>query len=234
MTRVDLGFGGVVRALIAGIALTGCSDDDPSGRTRSSVSIGIESIAALDLDPSTFADVIGGGSAEVELSVFDLGALDVRSGRLVVCDAFAPDGDPLDVEIAPGRYPMRVAVARRNDDERIAFARLCIGDGPVTRWEEATPHDIDSGTGAFIDVDVAGALSKALRSDAAIASRIMDGLKESYRPTRDWCAMTTPKGNAIVFSAGYGDGRYRSYLGYDDAGALAAIVTDFDVIDFDP
>lgn len=39
-------------------------------------------------------------------------------------------------------------------------------------------------------------------------------------------------GNIIMFTSGWGDGFYASWFGYDAQGHVAALVTDFTVVDW--
>lgn len=82
------------------------------------------------------------------MEVRDAGILHLATGRLVVCDPFwAPDSlAPFSVEVAPGRYPVTLSIARVDqpiDPEvpspvlSVAAAKLTVVDQPVAGWELA-------------------------------------------------------------------------------------------------
>ncbi|GEM_PF-2788441 len=57
--------------------------------------------------------------------------------------------------------------------------------------------------------------------------------KPVYIHTREWAdfQLEDETGlNVVYFTSGFGDGLYPSYWGYDGAGDLACLVTDFEVL----
>jgi hypothetical protein len=84
---------------------------------------------------------------------------------------------------------------------------------------------VDSGTSAFAEVAaVKAALSEA--GSEALMKRLDVGEVDTYA-----AACTTVEGAAIcAFSSGMGDGVYDSWWGFDESGAPAALVLDFDLL----
>jgi hypothetical protein len=176
-----------------------------------------------------------------------LGALEVTSGRIAAFDPLVEDApEPFVTAFPKGAFAVELAVARIGDDERIAFARVVFSDRPVARWELALlkgqdPADlgpdeffgygVDSGTGAFMDAEAAKALAAGLRADDALSDRIVTRMDEVSRTT--WSAVLWDLGgrNAALFSSGWGDGFYASYVGYDAKGRVVRLLTDFGVAD---
>jgi hypothetical protein len=59
-------------------------------------------------------------------------------------------------------------------------------------------------------------------------------MHKTYEHTREWHNLKIPGGealNALLFSSGYGDGSYVTYLGVAEQGQPVTIVVDCDVAD---
>ncbi|MEV8215455.1 DUF4241 domain-containing protein [Leifsonia sp. NPDC077715] len=106
----------------------------------------------------------------VELSVVELGELNVASGRLGACDPFAYLQDQVVVPVPPGRYPVFVTVAdvsQAQDGSHMREAYLSVVlSGAEPASVEAAPKEsgrpgdgrfwgvgVDAGTVAFVDAD---------------------------------------------------------------------------------
>ncbi|WP_184717890.1 DUF4241 domain-containing protein [Caulobacter sp.] len=210
--------------------------------------------------PDVLKAAFGGGFvAEADgerypVRVVRLGELNLSSGRLMVADPFTLSGDEkaLDLAIPPGRYPVDLAVADTGKSgHRIALARLVLSDKPPVRWRiavtaeqdarslkgsEVFGYGVDAGTGAFIDGGALASL-KALPSDA------WEALGEQWQvrgeaqgpklgmPYQFALMETVGPGGIAMFSSGWGDGFYASWVGYDAQGRPTSVITDFGVID---
>lgn len=185
--------------------------------------------------------------------VSDLGELHVVSGKIAAGDIFGSlDSPALDVAVANGRYPVRLAVLQGSMGRgRVTFARVDLSSGPTVRWEMAYPeghrrdaenpdepwgYEVGSGLGAFYDPEAGKAVRAAIDADDAILDAWLEegqlrGLKEKGS---SGFRLVRPVGSAnfVAFDAGWGDGTYSSWLGFDSGGTLTAIVTDFDVLDW--
>jgi hypothetical protein len=186
-----------------------------------------------------------------------IGEVQISSGRVILADPFlmSTRDRPLTVSVPPGRYPVDLAVADTGDSgQRVALARLLISETPPVRWtlavtEEQDPatltgddifgYGVDAGTGAFVDAAV----------PAWLAGRYPPSDVDGYMAVfDDWQArgeaaapeLGIPYGFALVeslgpggaamFSSGWGDGHYASWVGYDSDERPVVIVTDFAVI----
>lgn len=174
------------------------------------------------------------------------GELVLTTGRVVACDPLtAPETEPFTVALAPGTYPVSLALAHFEDgDRRVAGALLAAGAGPVVRWElallpgddpaelgegEIYGYGVDSGTGCFMDAEAASLLSAA-EDDESLFDAIADALDSAYVETWSWANVVLDPAtglNVAAFSTGFGDGLYATYAGYDADGRLAALATDF-------
>ncbi|MFN8634348.1 MAG: DUF4241 domain-containing protein [Chloroflexota bacterium] len=182
------------------------------------------------------------------MRIVEVGRLVVTSGRVYAGDALIkPSGLTFSQRVPAGTYPVLLSVATlENRDQRVAFARLQLGPGQPVRWAMATSDDqnlatlaedeffgypVDSGTGSFMDGDVAhqlGAMSSA--EAAAFNERVVDEFLSHAVNTWHWADVTVNASNGanlVGFASGWGDGRYASYWGYDDQDQVVCLVTDF-------
>lgn len=193
-----------------------------------------------------------GGTATI--SVHRLGDLVVPTGAIVACDPLAfPDRPAFSRRVSPGSYPVEVSVARmRNGDERITCARLRLKEAEPVRWEIATiagqdraspkegeifGYPVDAGVGCFMDARTAGLLLKAcdrLKPHENYYDDVLAAEMEANdRPTWGYANHRpdpTRNDNALVFSSGWGDGYYASVWGFDSAGDVTCLLTDFSTL----
>ncbi|MFD1886050.1 DUF4241 domain-containing protein [Paenibacillus wenxiniae] len=138
-------------------------------------------------------------------------------------------------------------------DERVAFARIVFSDAPVATWEgaerefspEADPNNlyeqarwgfaVDSGTGSYLDARGYRWLSEQQELDnPELAQQLMDAWEtaamDNFRANRSWLMTELDTGdNMAIFSSGFGNGVYHSYIGYAADGSCAQLITDFNV-----
>jgi Protein of unknown function (DUF4241) len=177
--------------------------------------------------------------------------LELPTGRLVACDPFYDQlPEPFTRALPPGNYEVSITHADLGDHWRSAFAVLTVRDVPTVSWELLTvPSDrpvegrpyryigygVDSALGCFAD-DVAVRLhEKRFKTDEDYRE---DTLLVNQMEWDDWGELRPagPEGpNIIGFSTGGGDGRYATFAGLASDGTVAAVVTDFRIIDiFEP
>lgn len=188
-------------------------------------------------------------------SVVDAGQLVLPSGRVVACDP----GDfdlpsrclPLARSVAPGSYPVRLAVVAYPHHsgvtvERVACAMLWLSDAAPVRWEMALwpeqraadlepghffGYGVDTGLGCFVDATAV----ERMDGDAGeqlYFERLLPALERDDR-TLHGVALPLdgePAATLVAFSTGYGDGVYPSYWGFDAAGAACRLATDFQML----
>lgn len=187
-----------------------------------------------------------------------LGDVHLPTGRLATLDPLtfaAADIAPLAFTVAPGRYPVDLAVADTGSGGmRVALARILLSDAPVAEWRIAHTaagdpatlrgdaifgYDVDSGTGAFVDPATVAAIETALAGDAEYEGsqheRWVDA-GEAHAASLGipyGFALNTAfvPGDIAMFSTGWGDGTYASWVGYDAGGRPVQVVTDFAVIE---
>ncbi|HEX8177209.1 MAG TPA: DUF4241 domain-containing protein [Pyrinomonadaceae bacterium] len=207
-------------------------------------------------DGYSFRNMPNYGRPDVQdatISTHQIGELIVPSGEIIACDPLiGPDTRYyFKKTVTPGHYPVIVSVAnfQPSGESRFACAMLRISDKSPVRWEVASinepntnqtedriSYSVDAGTGCFMDLDAAQVLEE-LTTDAdefeSCCDRILAEMDKhsfgKYR-TAGWVNMRVSddiEGNIITFSSGWGDGGYASFWGYDAAGKLTSLVTDF-------
>jgi len=196
------------------------------------------------------------GVQDVTISLQQAGDLVLTSGELLPWDLLiVPDARySLKRTVTPGRYPVVLAVAnfRPSGDTRIACAKLQFGAKPPVRWEAALvkqsnpdasdrfSYGVDSGTGSFMDTDVARQVAKlgpggsgGQNTFEQFCNRVLAAMDEHRlggSTSGDWANVEVNHqtgANVIIFSSGWGDGDYASFWGYDESGNVVCLVTDF-------
>jgi hypothetical protein len=189
--------------------------------------------------------------------VVRIGEMEIASGRVLLVDPFlmSTDDKALALSVRPGRYPVDLAVADAGESgQRVALARLLLSPAPAVRWvmavtdeqdattlkgDEVFGYGVDAGVGAF--VDAAGPAWLATEyppSDHDRYATLQDDWQARGEAAGE--ALGIPygfalierlgRGDAAMFSSGWGDGHYASWVGYDSDDLPVVIVTDFAVI----
>lgn len=177
-----------------------------------------------------------------------LGTFRLPSGQLVACDPFwCEDARPFARPVPRGEFPLTLSVADFGNQRRIAFARLAFSAQPVVRWElallegqdpstlqpgEFFGYSVDAGTGAFMDLDAWRAFHAQMEQDEAFDGRLVEEMGKGG--VAGSLLLSSGPGSVAMFSSGWGDGAYATYWGYDARGNLAAALTDFYVVDWNP
>jgi Protein of unknown function (DUF4241) len=199
------------------------------------------------------------GVQDVTISTHEIGDLILTSGKLLTWDLLMiPDARYFTKKsLEPGRYPVVLAAAHfyPKMDSRIACAVLRVTHETPITWEVAAIYEpdahrrearftygVDSGTGSFMDVDVARIVAPWVWEESRERNKfeefcspvVTEMDKHTVGPRRgtDWANIKVSddtEGNVITFSSGWGDGNYASFWGYDQSGNLASLVTDFDL-----
>ena len=190
---------------------------------------------------------VGSDYGPVVLRRHAAGELVTPTGRVVACDPAAqPETGPYAVALPAGGHPVVLSVAHFEDgDQRVAGAMVIAGAGRPLRWElallpgedpaelgagEVFGYASDSSLGCFMDAEAALAYAERLDDDEDFFDLIADELEKTYVDTWSWANFGLgPAGglNVVVFSAGFGEGPFASYVGYDERGEAVRLVTDF-------
>jgi len=191
---------------------------------------------------------------KVYFRVTDLAKLKVTSGKVVVADPFvSTDQQPLALDVPPGEYSVRLAILQGSMGRgRIAFARVDVSERPVVRWEDAKPVDmqrdaenpdgtwgvtVDSGVAAYFDQEAGRATSEAVAADETFFDSWLErgqnaGYKDKGASGAFRLAADIGPANVVAFDTGWGEGSYAVYAGFDADQKLAALLIDFDILDW--
>ena len=180
------------------------------------------------------------------MRVQSAGDLILKTGQLIGADPFILVGDAPFVQSVPtGTFSVRLAIAKIDDDERVALARIDFSQDPVDHWEmallpgqelEALEEDeiygftTDAGTACFMDKMSSDSLKSEISEGSDFFEELMEEMDENFESTWTWANMELEHGNIISFMSGYGNGYYATYFGKDKEGDVVAVVTDFDVL----
>ena len=173
----------------------------------------------------------------------------------------ALDNEPFDIDLEPGSYPVHLIIPEMRDEKLVAYATVKVSAAEVRRWEvaplppqpdttvldrhrEESGYPVDSSIGAFVDKETANALLNyhqlVMPEDNDFERHLWGRIHRRRSNGVGWAAidlrrdLQLPFGdgrNLLTFDAGFGNGYYTTYLGFDANNELAAIVTDFEVLD---
>ena len=245
-----------MKYILIAITLLSCHD---SAR-KNSLTISTELLdtiktrpAKLDAQPLLFEAAFIKGTtrkvkdATVNLYGVTIGKLKISSGYIVACDPGHIDeyGIPFTQIFPKGQFPVQLAIAKVENEEAIAFARINFSEEPVEKWEFALQegqspvpvggkkmhgYSTDLGLGIFADKDASSALDKT--SLTSLDAALYQEMNKHYH--NDWRYNMHHFGqhNMAVFSSGFGDGYYGNYIGFDAAGKPCRLITDFNVVNW--
>jgi hypothetical protein len=177
----------------------------------------------------------------------NIGKIKVSSGRIIACDPMHIDeyGIPFTQAFPTGEFAVQLSIAKLEDEESIAFARILFSQEPVVRWQLAlqkgqTPlpvgaekihgYSVDAGVGIFIDEAASKALDK--RHVTRMDQGVYQEMDKHYHNTWRYALYSFGNHNLAAFTSGFGDGYYASYIGYDTNGKPCRLLTDFGLSDW--
>lgn len=177
----------------------------------------------------------------VSFYTLKIGELDAPTGKIIASDGLIPIENLPFSEIFPvGNFAVELAIAKfKNNDERVGFARIKFSNNLPVKWKMAIcdgddiqnlkdneffGFDVDTGTGLFIDE-----ASKKDFNDFIYIEKNGDMLIDKME-NKDWFFWEKNNKNAAIFSSGFGDSTYASYIGYDKENNICRLVINFQVI----
>jgi len=181
------------------------------------------------------------------LYCYEIGNLNILEGSIIACDPFLFNNNlPFTTKFPTGSFPIQLAVAQTNDDERVAFSRIKFSNKIPNSWtlavcegqdlskldeNEIFGYGVDAGTGAFMDISGAREFMNFLAEKEDNYKELIDEMEKSYRHTWDWLLWERNHTNVAMFKSGWGDGFYATYIGFDNSRNICRLVTDFAVLD---
>jgi Protein of unknown function (DUF4241) len=178
----------------------------------------------------------------------EIGKIRIKSGKLITCDPLHIDeyGVPFTFSNFPtGEFPVQLAIAKLDKEETVAYARILFSNEPVVRWEMALQEgqrpvpfgqdDIqgfstDTWSGIYIDTATYQAMDRSLLlGENGVVYKEMDRNRRNHFR---YAMYNFGEHNFAIFSTGYRDGYYASYIGYDAKGNVCRLLSDFDLFDW--
>ena len=179
------------------------------------------------------------GDAVVELVAAP--ELVLTSGRLVAHDpTWIEDQPAYDIDLPVGTFPVTQSIVRWVDDPqhtRVAAARVTFRDVEPVSWEPALRpgqdtrllgdkeffgFGVDAGLGCFVDAEGVAAAKEAIGWDF----EMFMGVDAEHPMKLDLDGGHT----MVVFSSGWGDGSYPSWIGRSAEGDVVCLVADLLVV----
>jgi hypothetical protein len=201
----------------------------------------------------TPGQVFKGEDGERTMRQVTVASLVVKSGKLVAADPatiqFEEQRRPFNRKIEPGKYPVTLALARfSGGDERCACVRLEVKDAEAVRWEMATrtgekleslrdgemfTFGVDSGQACFVDAEAIDSIDNPGEYERMFFDELLPRInkhREMEEPAWGEVAVGETGANLVGFDAGYGDGAYASFWGFDEGGDAVQLVIDFGLL----
>ncbi|WP_456785720.1 DUF4241 domain-containing protein [Cellulomonas sp. P5_C5] len=159
--------------------------------------------------------------------------LTLPAGLLGFGDGFeasigALGGERLREVAAPGTTaPVSLAVLDSpTSGRRVAFLEVRVAPQPPVRWEEVPSlgFGTDGGDGGVL---APGSLDEPAAASDATFERIEVMYPDSDSASGNVCVLRSTRDHVdgVVFSSGWGDGGYPTFLGYDSAGQVVSVVS---------
>jgi hypothetical protein len=180
----------------------------------------------------------------------DVGKLNVSNGYIIACDPFLFNEDkPFDTLFPVGQFSVQLAIAQINHDERIGFSRINFSNEDPVRWtiavtvdqdasnltdDEICGYGVDSGSGCFMDTSGAKRYSTYLDEKEDNYMNVIDEMEATYKHPHSWLLWNKEGFNVTMFSSGWGDGLYATYIGFDSEDSICRLVTDFGLLEWQP
>jgi hypothetical protein len=178
-----------------------------------------------------------------------IGEITIVSGHIIACDPLHTDeyGIAFTQVFPTGTFPVQLSIAKLDNEEIIAFARINFSKEQVVKWalalldgqkslpvgdEDVHGYGIDGGIGIFIDEEVKKVLDKSKVTDDALYESLNKELDKHYHNTWRYAMYNFDKYNLAAFTTGLGDGRYATYIGFDAKGRPCRLLSDFGLFDW--
>jgi hypothetical protein len=198
-------------------------------------------------------DSEGAEISTLAFTVKNLGRLKIKQGRIIACDPFDGYDDvsikPIKADFPKGKYLCEVSVACIDEsaEEYVGFARIRFSNELPVRWELAVRegenaadfetkefgYPVESGIGGFMDISAQREYKMHLKKNEDYWDEIEDEMAEREEKACGSIIWSMDDSNMALFPSGYGDGKYPTYIGYDEEGKICRLVTDFLIMDDD-
>ena len=184
---------------------------------------------------------------------FEVGLLHLSSGKIVVCDpVITPDKSAFNQLFPKGNFP--IFIHKEKESNCIAYSEVRFGEEDVVDWSLALCDDqnlndlaegeifgfpVESGMASVMDFETQTSLNDLEQELYKKKGVDFLGIYEEYfhpafydsQGAIDQFAIMKPydkkENNMLTFEAGYGEGFYASYIGYDKNNVPQKLITEF-------
>ncbi len=184
------------------------------------------------------------------LTKIKIGSLKLKSGNIIATDPILLyDDQPFNVKVKPGEYPVYVYVADfENDEKRTALSKIELSTEKPVKWvmalyegessnnlknDEFLGFDVENGICAYMDESIMEELDMLFEDDLDEYEDLISSSVKYSKKTFTYRNIPYGKKdcNIIAFTAGWKDGTFPSYFGYDKNNKPCCLVTDFMVLE---
>ena len=187
------------------------------------------------------------------LETFEVGKINLPSGRLVACDPLITnDMKPFVIQFPKGDFT--VFVHKERESNCVAYVEIVFNSSEIKDWKLATTegqnlsdlkedeifgYPVESGMGCFMDVETQENLNHLENRLFHRKGADFMGIYEEFFHSHffdengaiDQFAFLKPNeekpGTIFAFETGYGEGFYASYIGFGNENQPVKIVTEF-------
>ena len=181
----------------------------------------------------------------VRLEAVELPFMQFEDGAVVMFDAYSSAHKCGAFDFDGGVVAFPICLCCMTDGgERVAYAGLRFGDERITKWRLCYDRDDKSAIGRLtVDPDAASvSISSGVCciSDTASYGLYRTHIRDEIHPLAGQIILNGMTHSVIelygkkyaVFSSGWGDGKYKCYVGQTDDGRTMAFVADFGMIEY--
>ena len=184
------------------------------------------------------------------LTKVNIGSLKLKSGNIIATDPILLyDDQPFNVKVKTGEYPVFAYVADfENGEKRTALSKIELSKEKPVKWvmalyegessnnlknDEFLGFDVENGICSYMDESVMEELDMLFEDDLDEYENLISSSVKFSKKTFTYKNIPYGKSgcNIITFSAGWKDGTFPSYFGYDKNNKPCCLVTDFMVLE---
>lgn len=187
------------------------------------------------------------------IETFEVGKIHIPTGEIVACDPLiTSEMNPFETRFPIGDFT--VLIHKERESNCLAYAEIIFSQDEIVDWKMATTegqkiedlkgeeifgYPVESGMACFMDVDVQHDLNHLEQKLFHRKGADFMGIYEEFfhehffdeNGAIDQFAFLKPidekKGNIFAFEAGYGEGFYASYIGFNQQQQPVKLVTEF-------
>ncbi len=187
---------------------------------------------------------------KAKLNKIHIGSIKLKTGKLIATDPILLyDDQAFDINIKPGDYPVSAYVADFENGEKLtALSKIEFSKEAPTKWtmalydgensnnlknDEFLGFDVENGIAAYMDESIMEELDLLFEEDLEEYENLVRSVVKFSKKSFSFKDIPYGKNscNILTFTAGWKEGTFPSYFGYDKNNKLCCLVTDFMVLE---